>query len=412
MSRLIHRLRIRNIINTNNHYHHCIKYLSTVAVPESRTVFNSSLHDLNKKHASLLSNSYEYDYFRSEISTRLISRILDLEGSFPKALDFGSHSGTTYKELINFIRQNPTEKVPAGITELYEIETCKELLHRDVIPDWQQQLIKCNKVHIDTFDNPNGDNKLPFDDNTFDIILTGMSLQWINDIPFVFNEIKRILKPDGCFIGAFSGGATLQELRSSLLLADQERKGGMNSHMSPHINISDIGNLLARAGLVMITVDNDVIQIPYPNLFVLCNHLHGMGDQYALQLPHNAKRFDGISKDVFIAAAAIYDELYSNSEQINMETRNELNEYANKNIDQDENNMKDMNDISIDATIQMIYFMCWKPSATQSKPMERGTAQFSMKDLDEITDIVEEQTNNLENQNENDDDKNKNDPNK
>lgn len=34
----------------------------------------------------------------------------------------------------------------------------------------------------------------------------------------------QVLKPDGAFIGAMLGGSTLTELRSCLLLAEQERE--------------------------------------------------------------------------------------------------------------------------------------------------------------------------------------------
>lgn len=379
-------------------YYHYSKYsFSTVTVPESSLVFNSSIHKLNQKHASLLSNSYEYDYFRSEIATRLISRILDLDGEYPTALDFGCHSGQLYKELINFIRQNPSDKLPGGIKELYQVDTCKELLHRDEIPKWQTQLINPHRILMDTFDGP---QTLPFEDDKFDLIVTGMSLQWINNIPFIFSELQRCLKPDGCFIGAFSGGTTLQELRSSLLLADQERKGGMNNHMSPAINISDIGSLLGRAKFVMITVDNEIIEIPYPNMFVLCEHLRGMGDQHSPIIPNNISRYHGISRDIFISAAAIYDAMYSDSITIEQQTRDELNEYLNKQSDDEA-----LDNISIDATMQIIYFMAWAPSPTQRKPMERGTAKFSMKDLEDITEFIEEKEKEFEEENKDKDDK-------
>ena len=81
-----------------------LRRLSTVTVPESKEVFNRRVHRLNKTNAAQRSNSTEYDYFRREIATRLISRVLDLDGAFPVALDFGAHSGSIYKELINFIR--------------------------------------------------------------------------------------------------------------------------------------------------------------------------------------------------------------------------------------------------------------------------------------------------------------------
>lgn len=36
--------------------------------------------------------------------------------------------------------------------------------------------------------------------------------------------VAQVLKPDGAFIGAMLGGSTLTELRSCLLLAEQERE--------------------------------------------------------------------------------------------------------------------------------------------------------------------------------------------
>lgn len=38
----------------------------------------------------------------------------------------------------------------------------------------------------------------------------------------------QVLKPDGAFIGAMLGGSTLTELRSCLLLAEQEREVSEN----------------------------------------------------------------------------------------------------------------------------------------------------------------------------------------
>merc|ERR1719148_652757 len=150
----------------------------------------------------------------------------------------------------------------------------------------------------------------------------------------------------------------------------------MNSHMSPCINISDIGALLSRAGFVLITVDNEIIEIPYPNMFVLMQHLHGMGDQHAPN--ESVARYQGVSRDVFIAAAAVYDAMYSDSETITKDTREELSEQS-------------MEEQSIDASLQIIYFMSWTPAPTQRKAMERGTAAYSMKDLETITDIIEEE---------------------
>ena len=78
------------------------------------------------------------------------------------------------------------------------------MLHRDEIPEWQQQLIRTERIEAASLDGANG-AKLPFDDDHFDVVVSSMSLQWLNDIPAAMTEIHRVLKPDGCFLGAFSG---------------------------------------------------------------------------------------------------------------------------------------------------------------------------------------------------------------
>ena len=67
------------------------------------------------------------------------------------------------------------------------------------------------------------------------------SLHWVNDLPRAFSEVKkyslethkyilyfkihRVLKPDGCLIGAMFSGDTLFELRCSLQVAQEEIEG-------------------------------------------------------------------------------------------------------------------------------------------------------------------------------------------
>lgn len=72
--------------------------------------------------------------------------------------------------------------------------------------------------------------------------------------PVVVVQIHQVLKPDGVFIGAMVGGETLYELRCSLQLAELEREGGFAPHISPYTAVTDLGNLLGRAGFNMLTV--------------------------------------------------------------------------------------------------------------------------------------------------------------
>lgn len=84
-----------------------------------------------------------------------------------------------------------------------------------------------------------------------DAIVSAGGLHWIGDIVgacpesrFVrrfddvgaFTQMRHLLKPDGVFIGAVLGGDTLFELRTSLQLAEQERRGGIANRVSPMIS--------------------------------------------------------------------------------------------------------------------------------------------------------------------------------
>lgn len=175
--------------------------------------------------------------------------------------------------------------------------------------------------------------------------MSSLSLHWVNDLPGCFQHIFKSLKPDGVFIAAMFGGDTLYELRSSLQLAELERKGGLSPHISPFVQIQDIGSLLNRAGFKMLTIDTDQDVIAYPSMFELMFDLKGMAENNAA-----INRPLHLSRDVMIAAAAIYNELY-----------------------------KVENGVS--ATFQFIHFVGWKPGPNQPKPLPRGSANASFKDL-------------------------------
>ena len=50
----------------------------------------------------------------------------------------------------------------------------------------------------------NSDPALPFDSNTFDVVINTASIEYLIDPLAVFKEIYRILRPEGCFIVTFS----------------------------------------------------------------------------------------------------------------------------------------------------------------------------------------------------------------
>ena len=200
------------------------------------------------------------------------------------------------------------------------------------------------------------DEHLPFEANTFDAVLSSLSLHWINDLPSVLAQINHILKPDSPFLGVMLGGDTLFELRTSLQLAELDRRGGVSTHTSPLADVRDVGGLLQSANFNLLTVDVDDIIVNYPSIFALISDLQAMGESNAVL----GREAGGIRRDVLAAADAIYKELHGNE------------------------------DGSYPATFRLIYMIGWKKSPTQAKPLERGTGMFSIKD------ILEKQGGNVE----------------
>jgi NADH dehydrogenase [ubiquinone] 1 alpha subcomplex assembly factor 5 len=190
---------------------------------------------------------------------------------------------------------------------------------------------------------------LPYEANSFDAVISSLSLHWINDLPSVLSSVNNILKPDAPFLAAMFGGDTLFELRSSLQLADLERRGGVSPHISPLANVRDVGNLLNRAGFRLLTVDVDDIVVEYPDTFSLMTDIQAMGEGNAI-----LKSMGGpMSRDVLLANEAIYRELHCHEDE------------------------KDR----IPATFRVIYMIGWKAGAGQPQPLERGSGKVNIKDI-------------------------------
>ena len=68
---------------------------------------------------------------------------------------------------------------------------------------------------------------LPFAPESFDLVMSNLSLHWVNDLPGCLLQIRQTLKPDGLFLAAMFGGGTLVELRNCLMEAESEIAGGV-----------------------------------------------------------------------------------------------------------------------------------------------------------------------------------------
>ena len=122
------------------------------------------------------------------------------------------------------------------------------------------------------------EESLPFDAPRFDLVLSNLSLHWVNDLPGMLLQARRALKPDGLFLACLLGGETLKDLREALMTAEAEEEGGVSPRVSPFVDVKDAGSLLQRSGFALPVVDADDIYIDYPDALKLMRDLSGMGE--------------------------------------------------------------------------------------------------------------------------------------
>jgi len=122
------------------------------------------------------------------------------------------------------------------------------------------------------------EERLPFATESFELVLSAMTLHWVNDLPGTLIQIARILKPDGLFLGAMLGGATLWQLRQALAAAESEIEGGLSPRVSPFADLRDAAGLLQRAGFALPVADGETIDVEYGSALDLMRELGAMGE--------------------------------------------------------------------------------------------------------------------------------------
>ncbi|KAF1985190.1 S-adenosyl-L-methionine-dependent methyltransferase [Aulographum hederae CBS 113979] len=310
-------------------------------------IFNRRTKWLQRERAAAnVEASRRVDYLRDEVAFRLSERLLDITRRFDHVLDLGANACNIARILTqpdpDPVSEKPvSEPLKTRISQLTAADSSKTLLYRDAAEPFNDE-INITRTVLST------EETLPWEANTFDAVLSSLSLHWINDLPSVLAQINNVLKPDAPFLGVMFGGDTLFELRTALQLASMNILGGISPHTSPLADVRDVGGLLQKAGFRLLTVDVDDIIVEYPDIFALMKDLQDMGEQNCLV----ERRFGGIRRDVLAAADGIYRELHAEE-----------------------------GSQGLPATFRCIYMIGWKEGAGQARPLERGSGMVSIKDV-------------------------------
>lgn len=119
------------------------------------------------------------------------------------------------------------------------------------------------------------EDRPPFADGGFDLVVSVGALDGVNDLPGALLLIRRALKPDGLFLGAFAGAGSLPRLRRAMLAADSA-EGGAAPRVHPQIDVRAAGDLLIRAGFALPVVDAQPVDVRFASLMDLVRDLRAM----------------------------------------------------------------------------------------------------------------------------------------
>ncbi|MGR6327547.1 class I SAM-dependent methyltransferase [Sphingomonas sp. XXL09] len=117
------------------------------------------------------------------------------------------------------------------------------------------------------------EDRLPFAGASFDCVVSAGVLDQVNDLPGALTLIRRALRPDGLFLGAFLGAGSLPALRAALRAAEGERPA---ARLHPQIDVRSAGDLLVRAGFTLPVADVETLDVRYASLGRLLDDLRGM----------------------------------------------------------------------------------------------------------------------------------------
>ena len=115
---------------------------------------------------------------------------------------------------------------------------------------------------------------LPYPPGSFDLVLSAGTLDSVNDLPGALVQIRRVLTPDGLFLGTLFGAGSLPTLKAAMLKADGAQ---VQPHIHPQIDLRAISDLMTRAGFALPVTDIDRLEVRYSDWQRLVGDLRDAG---------------------------------------------------------------------------------------------------------------------------------------
>lgn len=284
---------------------------------EQHLLFDRRL--LRARRARFAPEIAAHEFLLSHVAREIAERVGIVLRSFPLALDLGAYHGLLGQKVA---------ALPSVGAMLYA-ESAYALAALCPRPS-----LVCDE------------DLLPFKEACLNLIVSGLALHRVNDLPGALVQIRRALSPDGLFIAGLLGARSLTELRQALIEAEAETEGGASPRVAPFGDVRDYGALLQRAGFALPVADAEVLKVPYPSPRELMREIRVLGGGNVLSERSKAP----LSRRTLDRAEAIYRERHATS------------------------------DGGVSATFEIVYLFGSGPDPSQQKPLKPGSAAARLAD--------------------------------
>jgi malonyl-CoA O-methyltransferase len=198
-----------------------------------------------------------------EVEDRLLERLEYYRGTPLCVLDIGCGPGRAALALRDRWKA----------AHVIALDVARPML-RLIRPGWRRPLAR---IQADA-------RALPLPDASIDVVFSSLAVQWIEDLPALFDEIRRVMRPGGYLALSTFGPDTLHELRAAWSAVDDA------PHVSGFADIARVGDALMRAGFRDPVLDGEHFTLTYPDARKLMRELKAIGATNA-----DARRVRGLT---------------------------------------------------------------------------------------------------------------------
>ncbi len=199
--------------------------------------------------------AYQYDVLtdlHKEIGRELAAKVIKIE-SVDSILDIGMGTGFITKKLKFYFPESlivGLDFAEGMINKAREGETDLTIVQADA-------------------------GQLPFKDNSFDVIVSNLAFQWVDDLEKAFGLCRQSLKNDGTFLMTMFGFKTFDELFVSLAESSKLKDKTLKIHRLPMQD--EVAEAMRHAGFNDIKVDYERIKVRFTDMMSLIKWIKSIG---------------------------------------------------------------------------------------------------------------------------------------